>query len=287
MEKIALGTSAWSYADWRGVLYPPKLPQAKLLEYYSRYFRAVEVDSTFYHLPTPHSARHWAEVTPDDFTFTLKLTRSMTHEHRLRDCRPLLEAFLEGAEPLGDKLGCVLVQLPPGFKPQHEEKALRDFVALLPRYNARFAIEFRDTGWHLPRIVHWLQDHGVAWAWTDTEPYSHEAEGAFEWLPQTANFIYIRLLGDLNTKYDRDGERIIDRYDHIRWPRDRSINNWATKVRHHLEGSERIFLFAANHFEGCSPLTALRLARALHLPLSFPPPGDEPEEEPPPQLSLF
>lgn len=288
MEKIALGTSAWTYADWRGVLYPPKLPQTRLLEYYSRYFSAVEVDSTFYHLPTARSTQHWAETTPDGFTFTLKLTRKMTHEHRLRDCQSLLDAFMEGTEPLGEKLGCVLVQLPPGFKPAHEEKALRDFVTLLPRYGRRFAIEFRDTGWHLPRVVHWLQDHQVAWAWTDTEPYTHEAEGAFEWLPQTAPFLYIRLLGDLNTKYDQNGKRIVERYDHLRWPRDRSIDNWATKVRHHLAESERIFLFAANHFEGCSPLTARRLAQVLHIPLDFPPPKDE--EEPPSmkgQLSLF
>lgn len=274
MDKIALGTSAWSYADWRGVLYPTKLPQTLLLEYYSRYFKAVEVDSTFYHLPTTRATAHWAETTPDDFTFTLKLSRKLTHEHRLRDCGSLLHAFMEGVEPLGEKLGCVLVQLPPGFKPAQEEKTLRDFVAMLPK-GKRFAIEFRDSGWHQPRIVHWLQDHGVAWAWTDTEPYNHEAEGAFEWLPQTAPFIYIRLLGDLHTKYNKEGDRQIERYDHLRWPRDRAVENWATKVRHHLDESERIFLFAANHFEGCSPLTAVRLAKALQIPLDFPPPGND------------
>jgi uncharacterized protein YecE (DUF72 family) len=269
LDKIALGTCAWSYPDWRGLLYPEKLPQTKLLGWYSSIFKAVEVDSTFYHLPSARSSEHWLETTPDDFTFTVKLTRSITHDNRLRDSEALLERFLEGLEPLRAKLGCVLIQLPGSFKPAHDEDALRRFVALLPR-DWRFAIEFRDHGWHLPRVIHCLQDHRVAWAWTDTEPYSHEAEGAFEPLPQTADFLYIRLLGDLKTKFHGHGGRVVERYDHLRWPRDRSIDNWSVKIRHHLEESQRIFLFAANHFEGCSPLTAERMARSLGIPLQLP-----------------
>ncbi len=286
MEKIALGTCAWSYDDWKGVFYPPTIPQARKLGWYSQYFGAVEVDSTFYHPPSPRVAEHWLAGTPEGFTFTVKLSRPITHEARLRGSEALLGKFHEGLEPLRPKLGCILVQLPPTFKPAHDEEALRQFVAGLPR-DWPFAIEFRDPAWHRPRVVHWLQEHGVCWAWTDTEVYSHQAEGAFEWLPQTADFLYIRLLGDLNTKFRPDGTRI-HQYGEIQWPRSRSIENWALKIRHHLAESRRIFLFAANHFEGCSPLTAKRLAHALGLPQPFPtlePPSPAPPQDR--QLDLF
>ncbi len=268
-ENIALGTCAWSYADWRGVFYPEALPQARLLGWYANTFKAVEVDSTFYHPPSARSAAHWLESTPEDFTFTVKLSRAITHERRLRESEALLETFLGGLEPLRPKLGCVLIQLPAFVKPARDEEALRRFIAALPE-GWPFAVEFRDPAWRLPRIVHLLASRNVAWAWTDTEAYSHQAEGAFEWLPQTADFLYIRLLGDLSTKYLADGTRRIARYDHLFWPRDRAIENWGVKIRHHAGESRRVFLFAANHFEGCSPLTAERLARALGLPLELP-----------------
>ncbi len=283
-SRIALGTCAWNYEDWRGVFYPESLPKTQLLGWYARTFRAVEVDSTFYHAPAPHVSAHWCEQTPEAFTFTTKLPREITHERRLRDCDGLLEQFLYGLEPLRSKLGCVLVQLGPQFRAAAEEDVLRRFVARLPK-GWPFAIEFRDSGWHTPRNVHWLREHGVCWAWTDTEPYSHQAEGAFEWLPQTADFLYIRLLGDLRTKYLADGTRRVARYDHRFWPRDRAIENWGVKIRHHLAESRRIFLFAANHFEGCSPLTAGRLAQELGLPLELPRlEGESPKGE---QLDLF
>jgi len=286
-SKISLGTCAWAYDDWRGVFYPETIPAAQRLGWYARYFRAVEVDSTFYHPPSPRSTAQWLESTPDGFLFTTKLSRAITHERRLRESGGLLREFLNGLEPLRSKLGCVLIQLPAFFKPAQDEEALRRFIAQLPR-DWPFAVEFRDTAWRLPRVVHWLQERGVCWAWTDTEPYSHQAEGAFEWLPITADFLYIRLLGDLSTKFDANGKRRIARYDRIFWPRSRAIENWAVKVRHHLAESRRIFLFAANHFEGISPLTCGRLARALGLELELPKleggPSAPPEGR---QLDLF
>jgi len=285
MSEIRLGTSAWSYVDWKGVLYPGTLPQTQWLAWYARFFNAVEVDSTFYHAPSPRVTAHWLDSTPESFRFTVKLSRVITHEHRLRDCGAPLTQFLAGLEPLRPKLGSVLVQLPPTFHPAHDDDALRRFVRALPR-EWPFAIEFRDTAWHhRPRVVGWLREAGVCWAWTDTEPYSHEAEGAFEWLPQTADFLYIRLLGDLGTKFHRDGTRRIERYDHLFWKRNRAVRNWAARVRHYLGECRAIHLFAANHFEGCSPMTAVRLARGLGLPNRLP--DLETAPEPPDQLTLF
>ena len=266
--KIAIGTCAWSFDDWRGVFYPESLPQTQWLGWYARLLNAVEVDSTFYHPPAPKVAGHWLAATPEHFTFTVKLSRVITHDQRLRDCGPLLRVFLSGLEPLRPKLGCILIQLPSAFKPYHDEAALRRFVGSLPK-DWDFAIEFGDPAWHTPRVVHWLREHNVCWVWADTESLSHQAEGAFEWLPQTADFIYIRLLGDPKTRYREDGSWL-HRYGTLMWPRARSLENWAVKVRHHLLESRRVFLFANNHFEGSAPLTCQRLAAALDISLNLP-----------------
>jgi len=267
-SKIALGTCAWSCEDWRGGFYPDTVVPTQWLGWYARFFNAVEADSTFFHAPTRHALEHWLEATPAKFTFTVKLPRALTHERRLRDCDGPLESFLEALAPLRPRLGCILIQLPATFRAAHEEDILRRFVARLPR-DWPFAIEFRDPAWHAPRTVHWLREHNVCWVWADSEPLSHEAEGAFEVLPQTADFLYVRLLGDARTRYHADGSpRHV--YEKLLWPRGRSLENWAVKIRHHMEESRRVLVFANNHFEGCAPLTCQRLARTLGMELALP-----------------
>ena len=284
-SKIALGSCAWSFEDWRGIFYPETMPQSQWLSWYARFFNAVEVDSTFYHPPNPRVAAHWAAATPKDFSFTLKLSRVITHDRHLRDSQTLLRDFLVALEPLRAKIGCILIQLPGAFKPANDEDALRVFLAALPS-DWDFAIEFRDPAWHAPRVVHRLQEHRVCWVWSDMEPLAHEAEGAFEWLPQTSDFVYIRLMGDQKTKYSGDGARV-HRYGSVMWARDRSLENWAVKVRHHLSESRRVYLYVNNHFEGSAPRTCQRLAGILGLPLDLP--RIEPAERPAPdpQLNLL
>ena len=121
--RLSVGTCAWSFEDWRGVFYPEHLPAGERLAFYSRHFGAVEIDSTFYHAPSPAVAEHWLEITPPDFVFTAKVPREITHERKLRDSADALAAFLAALEPLGEKLACVLVQLPPFFTPQHDAAA--------------------------------------------------------------------------------------------------------------------------------------------------------------------
>lgn len=263
MDSIKLGTCAWSFDDWREGFYPAHLPPAERLPFYAQHFRAVEVDATFYHAPAPHIAQHWAEATPPSFTFACKAPREITHERRLRDCTEAMEAFVRSLDPLGEKLGCVLVQLPPSFRVRGDEKALREFVRALPR-SVRFAIEFRHRGWHLPRIVHLLEEHRVCWVWTDTTPLDHQQEGAFEFLPETTDFAYVRLLGHLATKYAADG-RTVHRYTELQWPRDVSMENWATRLRQRAAELHPMLVFLNNHFEGFAPLSVRRLAGLLGL----------------------
>ena len=265
---IHLGTCAWAFDDWRGVFYPDHLPPSERLAFYARWFKAVEADSTFYHVPAPAVAAHWAAVTPPGFRFTCKVPREITHERRLRDSGDVMAAFLHGVEPLGEKLGCLLVQLPPGFRLRRDETALREFIHSLPE-GFRWAIEFRDQSWHLPRIAHLLEHRRVAWVWNDMSPYAQADAAAFGFYPCTADFAVVRLMGDPATKYRSDGSPA-HHYRGVMWPRVQSLDNWAVKIRQAAAGLREVFIATNNHFEGFSPYTAREIARRLGIDLKLP-----------------
>lgn len=267
---IHIGTCAWTYEDWRGVFYPEHLPPPERLAFYARSFSAVEVDSTFYHSPPPHVCAHWAEVTPPGFRFTCKVPREITHERRLRDAGEPLAEFLRAVGMLGEKLGCLLVQLPPWFHPRHDEHALREFIHGLPP-GFRWAVEFRGTDWHLPRIVHLFESNRVAWVWNDLSPLAQADAAAFGFLPATADFALVRLMGDLETKYDEGGRRV-HTYRSLQWPRAVSLDNWAVKIRQAAVEVGEVFVSVSNHFEGYAPHTARELARRLGIQME--PPGE-------------
>ena len=284
-EKIRVGTCAWSFDDWHGPFYPEHLPATERLGFYARYFDSVEIDSTFYAAPTPQTAGHWLDVTPDHFVFSAKMTREITHDRKLRDCAELLERFLAALAPLHRKLACVLVQLPPYFTLKHDETALREFILNLPR-DFRFAIEFRDASWHLPRIAHLLEEHHVCWVWNDTTPLDRAHEGAFQFLPRTTDFLYVRLLGDPTTKYASDGSRLHN-YRGLGWPRDASLDSWTVRIRQALPDVRQALIYTNNHVEGFSPHTAQRIAARLGGKICLPSPGDLVNAEDQDQLALF
>ncbi len=278
---INIGTCGWSFDEWREGFYPAHLGHNHWLEFYARHFPAIEVDSTFHHTPATSAIEHWFDSTPEDFCFTCKMPREITHELRLRDCEAKVDAFLESLAPLQTKLGCILIQLPPHFVPGHDEAALRNFVMHLPR-GFRFAIEFHDACWHMPRIAHLLEENQICWSWTDLSSLDAQNRAAFEFLPQTAGFLYVRLLGDLGMNCEAGHGALL-------WPRDASVESWAVKIKRHLAESSRIFIFAGNHFEGFAPLTAQRIASQLGLQVHLPQIGapENAEEVPDPQLQLL
>lgn len=266
-----------------------------MLAYYASYLPAVEIDSTFYAIPRLEVVARWADATPDDFLFTAKMPRMLTHEARLRldaplagagvgNARAVLKAFLGSLRPLGEKLGAVLVQLPPGFRPTADDiDALRHFLDALPVGEIDFAVEFRHPSWHRPAIARLLREHGVAWTWNDISPLEEQAEAPFEFLPQTADFLYVRLLGDLETKYRPDTGKTRFRYGRLQWPREAALESWAARLRQHLckpgeaaadapapRGCKRIFVMVNNHYEGFSPLTCQRLGQMLDIQLGLP-----------------
>ncbi len=140
MGTIWVGTSGYNYPEWKGSFYPQELPASQMLGYYSARFSTVEINYSFYRLPSEKSIGRWAETTPDGFAFTLKAPRRITHEARLRDCEELTALFCARAQTLGPKLGVLLFQLPPYLRANVE--ALEEFVGWLPS-GVRAAFEFR------------------------------------------------------------------------------------------------------------------------------------------------
>src|SRR5205814_588957 len=128
--RYLIGTSGYNYPEWRGSFYPEKFPTAKMLAFYAERFTTVEVNYTFYRMPTPPLLEGWAKGTPENFTFTLKAPRRITHDSKLRHCAELTQAFCRTAATLGSKLGVLLFQLPPTFK--RDDAVFEAFLDLIP-----------------------------------------------------------------------------------------------------------------------------------------------------------
>ncbi|MGE5226650.1 MAG: DUF72 domain-containing protein [Planctomycetaceae bacterium] len=162
--RATVGTSGWVYADWRGSFYPRGVPQRAWLGWFAERFPTVEVNASFYRLPTPGTFERWREETPDGFTFAVKASRYVTHVRRLRDAAQPVATLWERASLLGGKLGPVLFQLPPGFAVELE--LLRAFLGVLPR-GMLPAFEFRDASWDAPEVLSALDAAGAAWVLAD------------------------------------------------------------------------------------------------------------------------
>ncbi|MBJ7259827.1 MAG: DUF72 domain-containing protein [Chthoniobacterales bacterium] len=259
--RIWLGTCAWSFDDWRDVFYPHDLPRNRWLQFYARHFHAVEMDSSFYHLPSARTVGHWEELAGPGFRFCPKLPKSLSHEKHLDDPAPEIAMMRRLAGELGPHMGCALLQLPPSFHARpHEEKMLRAFLRAWPD-DIPLAVEFRHESWETPHAAHLLEDKNAAWVWADNFSVRDEKKSGFGFLPVTASHLYVRLLGDSRTKYGPDGKET-HRHDRVIWPRDTSLAHWTSKLRHHAE-AEAVYLFAGNHYEGMAVETARRLAQSL------------------------
>ena len=160
MKPVHVGCSGWNYAAWRELFYPKGLPTNRWLEHYARHFRTVEVNSTFYRLPKRDAVTRWITQVPDDFVFTIKASRYLTHIKRLTDMEQGVARFYEQIEPLtrSPKFGPVLWQLPPNMK--RDDDRLAAALAALPP--GRHCFEFREPSWFVEDVYALLRDHGVA-----------------------------------------------------------------------------------------------------------------------------
>jgi uncharacterized protein YecE (DUF72 family) len=184
--RLIVGTSGYSYKEWKGTFYPDDLPAAKMLPFYATHFRSVEINNTFYRMPEEKTLLKWAGEVPEDFTFVLKAPQRITHQKRLAGAEEDVRHFLEVASVLGSRLGPLLFQLPPYFKKDVEK--LHAFFEVIPR-GTRVALEVRHDSWLTDDVYTVLRENDAAFCLSDTD----EVADPDKLLVPTSSWGYLRL----------------------------------------------------------------------------------------------
>jgi uncharacterized protein YecE (DUF72 family) len=246
LGEILVGTSGWSYNEWVGVFYPTSTTNK--LSFYSKVFRTVEVDSTFYGYPSKGLVLGWARYSPDDFVFSVKLPQLLTHEKKLdlsKGVETDLVKFLSLLKPLiaGGKLGPVLIQLPPSFSYQADFEKLKGFLGAAPE-DVKFAVEFRHPSWLKEDVWSFLRGRNVANVIVD-EPL----------LPPdtvvTADFAFVRWHGH--------GARPWYNYRYT----EKELKKWVPKVQDVVSRTKKTYGYFNNHFHGFAVENSLKMMGML------------------------
>jgi len=220
---VWVGTSGYNYPEWKGSFYPETLAASKMLPYYAERFPTVEINYTFYRMPTEKIIDGWDRATPDRYALTLKAPKRITHDARLRNCADRVRQFLEAASLLGPKLGALLFQLPPNLK--KDVGLLREFLDSFPP-RVRAAFEFRHDSWFDDGVFDVLRERQVALCIADSEKLSTP-------LVATAGFGYYRLRDEGYSAAD--------------------ISRWADVVHADAAGGREVFVYFKHEEEGKGP----------------------------------
>jgi uncharacterized protein YecE (DUF72 family) len=243
MRPVHIGCSGWVYRDWRGRFYPDDAPQARWLSAYAQAFETVELNTTFYRLARPESARRWVQQTPPGFLFAAKASRYLTHMKRLTDLDRGVKRYYDSIEPLvaARRLGPVIWQLPESFQRDDArlQGALEAVARLPPR---RHAFEFRHESWFVPEVERLLRRHGCALVIGD------HPERPFQTHALTATWTLIRF------HHGRRGRR--GNYS------DAELREWAARLRAWRREVE-VFAYFNNDWEAFAPANARRLRELL------------------------
>ena len=215
MRHVRIGTSGWAYKDWNGPFYPDEVKARDRLAYISGRFPTLEINASFYRLPSENTVEAWAATVPQGFVFAWKASRYITHNKKLKDAADSLDYLFERTKGLGDKLGPILFQLPPNL--HRDDARLEAFLDLLPARH-RYSIEFRHPGWYADEVLAMLKARNIALCISD----HHHAPAPWE---ATADFIYLRGHGPGGRYHGRYGEAALrDWAAHIRrWGKDRDV----------------------------------------------------------------
>jgi uncharacterized protein YecE (DUF72 family) len=253
--EIRVGTSAFTAAGWEGAFYPAGMQPRDFLTYYATKFNTVEVDSTFYRTPARSTITGWANKTPPGFVFALKVPQVITHEKCLEDCDDDFQNFVDTADGLGkDKLGPMLLQFPyfnrTKFKTGSEFLArLHPFLRKLPK-DHQFALEIRNKNWLDEKLMEILREHNVALAVIDQAWMPGITELASRLDPITANFTYVRWLGDRKAIEEQTkvwDKTIVDRRA--------ALSRWVDYCYQTTRRGIKVYAYANNHYAGYAPAT--------------------------------
>ena len=273
MDGIRIGTSSFSEKDWVGPFYPEGTKPADFIRYYATKFDTVEVDATYYTIPERHTIENWVEKTPDNFLISAKFPRSIVHggQGPIPDRDVLLnpdatygdrDRFLEVMAGLGARLGPLVLQFPYFNKKVFASKSqffdrLDRFLGDLPE-GYRYAVEIRNRYWSTEEYAGILRKHNAGLVLVDQAwmPHGDEVEKIFD--PVTADFVYIRLLGDR-----KEIEAVTKRWDKVVIDRDDRLKRWAELIYRMTKQDLVTLTYSNNHYAGYAPATAYRLQEFL------------------------
>ncbi len=236
MPELRIGCSGFNYRHWNDVFYPHGVAQKKWFEYYCTVFDTVELNVTFYRLPLAGTFTRWRSETPDDFAFSIKGSRFITHLKRLLEPEGPLDFFFDRASNLQRKLKVVLWQLPPNFK--MEIKRLENFLRLLRKYPVRNTFEFRHESWMSDDIFHLFKEYGASLCMADWPGFIND-------LPVTSDIVYIRRHGS--------GGNYATNYSKAELRKD------AKRIANYLKQEKDVFIYFNNDAFGYAPENAKEL----------------------------
>jgi uncharacterized protein YecE (DUF72 family) len=249
-RNVYVGTSGWTYPDWLGSFYPADSKPQDMIHYYARYFRAVEIDSTYYTIPARSVVAEWKENTPPGFVFAAQVPGVITHQKVMKDCQHELTTFLNSVELLGDRLGPLLLQFPyfnrNTFASRAQfDKLLLPFLKTLPR-EFKFAVEIRNKNWISWDFLEILRDHSVAFvviaqAWM---PSIDVLARALDLL--CGDFFYARFIGDRK-------EVKAQHWDNLSEDKTSELIVWIEELKKIADRASRTYAFFNNHYAGFAP----------------------------------
>jgi len=246
VPRARIGTSGFAYKDWLGNFYPPACPQGDFLKFYATKFNTVELDVTFYRLPTAAMVKKWAATVPDGFTFAAKFPRVVTHEGETADRINNAVAFCEVMRHMESRLGPLLLQFAYGFKPDQADLLWRILDAL-PK-DMPIAVEIRNKSWLVPKFYTELRTRNIVLCQVD-----------HPWMPRiterTGKFAYIRFLGDQKT--------LTEDFSYARFPHEDRLAWWSDVIKSYEGDASDIYAYFNNHFSGHAPTSAFRILELL------------------------
>jgi uncharacterized protein YecE (DUF72 family) len=258
---IRIGPAGWSYADWRGRVYPESAgSKFDTLALVAKYFDTAEINSSFYHPPTPETARSWLRrIEPNpDFVFTAKLYRAFTHERGKATVEDE-KLYRDGIDPLmqAGKLGAVLIQFPWSFKNEGDERIyLNELVERFKDYP--LVVELRHESWNNPRILQSLEDLGVGLCDIDQPQFANSIKPSAE---VTSPIGYIRLHGRNYQNWFREEANVVERYDYL-YSND-ELDPWVERIKQVADKAKQTFVITNNHARGQSLVNAFEILARL------------------------
>jgi uncharacterized protein YecE (DUF72 family) len=250
--QLYIGCSGWSYTSWQGAFYPSNVENKLWLSYYSQVFNYVEIDSTFYRIPNEFMVKNWARKTPEEFRFTAKFPKVVTHDKKFKNVENELSSFYEAMKPLKDKLIALLIQFPPYVKITEGLEALKQYDFFFDD-SFRYAVEVRHPSWFSDLAYNFFLNNNICMVWNQLDKIQSPAI-------VTSDFVYLRLIGDRSIKETEFGKIQKDRGNEMKYWSDKF-----TEIQDNEKTVKAGIVAANNHYAGFGAATAnmFRVMRGL------------------------